>query len=910
MTQTQAKVQTVHMSSMRDPGWCVTDAVLADGGTVHIRPITPEDGPLLLAFHDRLSDDTIHLRFFSAHRHLQPAEVERFTRVDHVRRMALVAVLHQQIIAVARYDQVGPEEAEVAFVIEDAHQGRGLGTLLLEYLAAFARARGIRRFVADTLVDNMRMRNVFRDAGFVEQVRYEGGVVRVNLDIEPTEASTEAIEHRWQRAAARSVERILRPRSIAVIGASRERGTIGHEIFRNLLNGGFNGPVYPVHPTAPHVASVPAYSSVNAIPNPVDLAVVVVPAEHVLAVIEECGAKGVRGLVVISAGFAETGGAGAVAQKELVAAARGAGMRLVGPNCMGVINTAAGIGMNATFAPTPPIPGRLGFLSQSGGLGIAVLEEADRRRLGLSSFVSVGNKADVSGNDLLRYWQTDDGTDVILLYLESFGNPRQFARVARQVSRTKPIVAVKAGRTVAGSRAASSHTAALASPDVAVDALFAQTGVIRVDTLQELFEVAQVLSDQPLPAGRRVGIVTNSGGPGILAADACEANGLVVPELAAATQAALREFLSGAAGVRNPVDLVASGSASDYERTIRLLVADENVDAVVVVFTPPLVTEPDDVASAVAAVAAGATKPIIANFVSSQTAPEALTTSTCRVPCFAFPESAVRALARAAAYRSWRDRPAGRRPELSDVEPTAAKAAVQAALASSPEGGWLEPPGVADLLGAYRIALSPGRVADSPEEAVEAAADVGYPVVLKVTGPDLIHKSDVGGVRVGLRTPEEVLRAFRDMRSTIGERMDGVMVQPMAAPGVETLVGLIHDQSFGPLVVFGSGGTSVELFEDRSLRVLPLTDLDAAELVRSLRSSPLLFGYRGAPPVAVTALEDLLLRVGRLAEDIPEIAEMDLNPVIVSPSGVVAVDAKLRLAPAAGEDDPAVRRLR
>ena len=884
--------------------------MLADGGTVHIRPITPEDGAALLAFHARLSDETIHLRYFSNHPHLRPDEVEHFTHVDHDRRMALVGVLHGQIVAVARYEHIADDEAEVAFVVDDAHQGRGLGTLLLEHLAAFARTRGIHRFVADTLAGNSRMRNVFRDAGFVEHGHYEGGVVRVNLDIDPTEATMEVIHRRSNQAAVRSIERLLCPQSIAVVGASPRRGTIGHEIFRNLLNSGFNGPVFPVHPTARHIASVPAFPTVTAIPNPVDLAVIVVPADQVRGVIDECGAKGVRGLVVISAGFAETGTSGAAAQRDLVAAARGAGMRMVGPNCMGVINTAAGISMNATFAPTAPIPGRLAFSSQSGGLGIAVLEEADRRGLGLSSFVSVGNKADVSSNDLLRYWEQDDGTDVILLYLESFGNPRQFARIARAVSQTKPIVAVKAGRTVAGSRAASSHTAALASPDAAVDALFAQTGVVRVDTLEELFDVAQVLTDQPLPAGRRVGIVTNSGGPGILAADACEANGLVVPELTETTQAALRGFLSSAAGVRNPVDLVASGRPGDYEKTIRLLLDDDNIDAVLVLFTPPLVTQADDVAAAVATASEGAGKPIVANFLSSPSAPRSLTTATHRVPCYAFPESAVRALARATRYGQWRQRPTGARPELPDVRPTAARAVVQAALSRSPEGGWLDPPGVSDLLGAYGIPLSPSRVVATADEAVEAAGSLGYPVAVKAHGADLIHKSDVGGVRLGLNSPADVLRAFAAMRSTLGDRMQGVVVQPMAAPGVETIVGLIHDQSFGPLVLFGSGGTSVELFGDRTLRVLPITDVDASELVRSLRSSPLLFGYRGAPAVDVAGLEDLLVRVGRLAEDIPEIAEMDLNPVIVSPSGVVAVDAKLRLAAISGDDDPTVRRLR
>jgi acetyl coenzyme A synthetase (ADP forming)-like protein len=897
------------MSTTRDPGWCVTDAVLADGGTVHIRPITPEDSAALLAFHSRLSDETIHLRFFSNHRHLRPDEVDRFTHVDHVQRMALVAVLHDQIVAVARYDGIGADEAEVAFVVEDAHQGRGLGTLLLEHLAAFARTRGIHRFIAETLVGNRRMRGVFRDAGFVDHGQYDGGVVRVTLDIDQTEATLEAIDRRWNQAAVRSIERLLRPRSIAVVGASQRRGTIGHEIFRNLVNGSFNGPVYPVHPTAGHVASVAAYPFVTAIPDPVDLAVIVVPADQVQGAIDQCGAKGVRGLVVISAGFAETGRDGADNQAKLVAAARGAGMRMVGPNCMGVINTAAGISMNATFAPTAPIPGRLAFSSQSGGLGIAVLEEADRRGLGLSSFVSVGNKADVSSNDLLRYWQEDDGTDVILLYLESFGNPRQFARIAREVSRTKPIVAVKAGRTVAGTRAASSHTAALASPDAAVDALFAQAGVVRVDTLEELFDVAQVLTDQPPPAGRRVGIVTNSGGPGILAADACEANGLVVPELTATSQAALRGFLPTAAGVRNPVDLVASGSPADYEKAIRVLLEDDNIDAVLVLFTP-VVARADDVAAAVATASEGAGKPIIANFLSSPSASRSPSTATRRVPSFAFPESAVRALARAARYGQWRMRPAGARPELPDVRPTAARAVVQAALARSPRGGWLDPKGVIDLLGAYGIPLSPSRVVGTADEAVEAAASLGYPVAIKAIGADLVHKSDVGGVRLGLSSPDEVVQALTAMRSTLGDRMEGVVVQPMAAPGVETIVGLTHDPSFGPVVLFGSGGTSVELFEDRTQRVLPITDVDAAELVRSLRSSPLLFGYRGAAAVDVAALEDVLVRVGRLAEDVLEIAEMDLNPVIVSSSGVTAVDARVRLAAVTNDDDPTVRRLR
>jgi acetyl coenzyme A synthetase (ADP forming)-like protein len=894
-----------------DPGWCECDAVLADGGTVHVRPITPEDGPALVAFHTGLSQETVYLRFFSAHPKLSDNEVERFTHVDHDKRMALVATLRGRIIGVARYDrrEEGSEDAEVAFVVADEHQRRGIGTLLLEHLAAFARTRGIKRFCADTLPQNQPMQDVFRRAGFSEKAHFDQGIVNVWLDIEPSEATLEAIESRWRNAAARSIERLLCPRSVAVIGASRTRGTIGHELLRNLLSSGFAGPVYPVHPSARSVASVRAYPSVLAIPDEVDLAVVVVSSGQVLDVIDDCVAKGVKGVIVISAGFAEVGPDGGIAQQEMVAKARGAGIRVVGPNCMGLINTAAGVSLNATFAPVPPEPGRVAFSSQSGGLGIAVLEEAKRRGVGLSSFVSVGNKADVSGNDLLQYWQQDDGTDVILLYLESFGNPRRFARVARQVSRTKPIVAVKAGRTVAGSRAASSHTAALASPDTAVDALFAQTGVIRVDTLEELFDAAQMLSTQPVPAGRRIAIVGNAGGPGILAADACEAAGLEVPELSPKTQGRLRAFLHGAASVRNPVDMVASASPANFEQAVRAVLDDDGIDAVISVFIPPLVTEPDDVARAILAAAAGASKPVVANFLGMTEAPAPLAGENGRVPCYTFPEPAVRALAHACEYGEWLSRPTGTSPVFTDLKMAAARAVVQSALNEDSAGGWLDPGEVSALLAAYGVHLAETRSAHTAEEAVAAAEDVGYPVALKAASAQLLHKTDAGGVALSLGTPEAVREAFVVMESRLGDRMGGAVVQAMAPAGVETIVGVVHDPSFGPLVMFGTGGTAVELFGDRAFRILPLTDLDAAELVRSLRGSPLLFGYRGSPEVNAAALQDLLLRVGRLAEDIPEIAEMDLNPVIAWPGGAIAVDAKIRVARGGPETDPTVRML-
>ena len=887
------------------------DAVLADGGTVHVRPITPVDAGALEALHERLSDHSVYLRFFSVHPHLTEREVERFTTVDGDQRMALIATLRDHIVGVARYERSprNPEEAEVAFVVEDAHQGRGLGMLLLEHLAVYARSRGIRRFVAETLPQNRPMQEVFRRAGFVEKARFEDGIVRVELEIEPTEATVEAIERRWAAAAARSIERILNPRSVAVIGCGRRRGGIGHELLRNILATGFEGPVFPVNPSARSVASVPAYPSVSAIPGPIDLAVVVVPQAQVASVVEECAAREVKGLVVISAGFAETGPAGAAEQQELVRRARGAGMRIIGPNCMGIINTSPSVSLNATFAPVPPEPGRIALSSQSGGLGIAVLEEARRRHLGLSTFVSVGNKADVSGNDLLRYWETDPATDVIMLYLESFGNPRRFARVAREVSRTKPIVAVKAGRSQAGSRAASSHTAALASPDTAVDALFRQAGVIRVDTLEEMFDVARVLADQPIPAGRRVAVVGNAGGPGILAADACEAAGLLVPELSAGTQEQLRAFLPAEAGLRNPVDMVASASAADYEKALSIVMADDSIDAVLSIYIPPLVTRPVDVARAMVAAGDRSAKPLVANFLGLAEAPGELRQAAHPVPSFPFPEPAARALARACSYGEWRGRPAGRVIDPSALHPADAHTEVAAALAGSAGPAWLEPRAAEAVLRAYGIPTVQWRAATDPDSAAAAAAGIGFPVALKASGPDLVHKTDVGGVVLGLADGAAVRAAYATMAAAVGPAMTGAVVQAMAGTGVETVIGVVQDPSFGPLLMFGSGGTAVELYRDRAFRALPLTDTDAAELIRSTRGSPLLFGYRGSPPCATGALEDVLMRVGRLAEDLPEVVEMDLNPVIATPEGVMVVDAKIRVARPEPRPDPTLRRL-
>lgn len=893
------------------PDWAASDVVLADGSTARLRPITARDADALVRFHETLSADSIYMRFFSAHPHLSDREVTSFTRVDGTERMALVATRRDEIIGVARYDRLpeAPNQAEVAFVVGDAYQRRGIGTLLLEHLAAYARTRGIDVFVAETLSENGQMRDLFHRAGFAEVSRYDRGVVQVRMDINPSAEAVQTIESRSAAAAAQSIAGVLRPRSVAVIGAGRSRGGIGHEILRNILQGGFQGPVYPVHPTARSVASVRAYPNVVDISDEIDLAVVAVPHDQVEGVLADCTAKGIRAAVVVSAGFAETGPAGAEKQQQIVDQVRRGGIRLVGPNCLGVINTAPDVSLNATFAPIPPEPGNVAFSSQSGGLGIAVLEDARRRRVGLSSFVSVGNKCDISGNDLLQYWRQDPATDVILLYLESFGNPRRFARIAKEVSRNKPIVAVKAGRSPAGTRAASSHTAALATPDVAVDALFRQTGVIRVDTLAEMFDTAQILSSQPLPAGRRVAILGNAGGPGILAADACAAAGLEVPELSTETQRQLRSFLRPEAASHNPVDLVSSASATDYERALRILLVDEAVDAVLTIFVPPLVTSASEVAASISRAAEGSQKTIISNFLGMEEPPVELVSDSRVVPSFSFPEPAVWALARVCAYAEWRAKPEGHEAPRDETRAATGRQIIRSVLARNPSGAWMAPEGVERLLSAYGIATPRSEVVTSAGEAARTATEIGFPVAVKAVGPTLVHKSDIGGVSLNLGSSAEVRSAYSEMKRRLGKPMTGALVQEMIDSAVETVIGVTHDSSFGPLIMFGSGGTAVELFKDQSFRSLPLTDVDAAELVRSTRGSPLLFGFRGAPPANADALEQMLIQVASMAEDLPELAEMDLNPVMVTVTGAIVVDARIRVEPVQPAPDATLRRI-
>ena len=902
------------------PAQWASDVVLADGGTVHLRPICADDDDGLLALYERVSDESVYLRFFSPVPRVAAAQLVRLKSIDYRDHMAFVAVLGDDLVAVARYDRTSDGTAEVAFTVRDDQQGRGLGTLLLEHLAAVARANGITAFAADTLPHNRKMLSVLRDAGWETKRVFADGTIRVEFSIEPTDSSHAAMEGREQHSEAASIARILAPASVAVVGASRTPGTIGHELFRNLLTYGFTGPVYPVNPTATSVAGVRAYATVADIPDHVDLAIIAVAAPAVFEVVEQCARQGVRGLVVISAGFAEMKGGHAVDERAIVGFARHHGMRLIGPNCMGILNTNGDVRLHGTFAPIQPLAGRVGFSSQSGGLGIELIERAGRLGLGISSFVSIGNKADVSSNDLLQYWETDADTDVILLYLESFGNPRKFARLARRIARTKPIVAVKSGRTRAGRRAASSHTAALATPDDTVDALCRQAGVIRVDTLEELFDTARVLLHQPLPAGRRVAVLGNAGGPGILSADACAGAGLEVPELTDATQQRLREFLHPGAAVNNPVDLVASATAGHYERAIGVVLDDPGIDALLVNYVPPLRREHDDVARAIAAAvtaAAELSKPVVVCLLGQDGIAEGLQgrDGGRSVPSFAFPETAARALGRAADLADWRRRPEGVVPELPDVDLATARALVNRRLEDAggdPErtGVWLDTDDIEVLAGCFGIPLCPSRRAADVEAALAAADALGYPVALKAGSPALIHKTDAGGVRLGVRDADELKDAVNEMQARLGIGMGGAIVQAMVPTGVETIVGVVHDPSFGSIVMFGLGGTTAELLGDRAVRILPLTDIDAHDLVRSLRGSPLLFGYRGAPPAAVDRVEDMLLRVARMADELPEIAELDFNPVVVTEHAAVALDVKLRLAPVPTPIPPDLRRLR
>ncbi len=873
--------------------------VLNDGGTARLRPIRSGDADRLRAFHGRLSRETVYNRFFAYRPVLSDPDIARFTQVDHGDRVALVATLLDDIIGVVRYDRLpGTSDGEVAFVVEDVHQGRGLGPVLLEHLAAAGRERGVTRFVADTLPTNRAMLGVFRTAGFQVHRALADGYVELSFPISPTDSSVSVMRAREHRAEARSVQRLLAPRTVAVIGASREQGAPGHELLHSLLASGFRGEVFPVNPAATEVAGVKAYADVRDVPGPVDLALVAVPAAEVVDVVRACGVKGVHGLVVVSGGFADAGPQGRARLEEVVTLARSAGMRLIGPNAMGVVNTDPAVRLHATFAAGAPPAGRVGVFSQSGALAGSFLAEASRRSLGLSSFVSIGDRADVSGNDLLQYWRADERTEVVLLHLQGFGNPRKFARIAREVGRAKPVVALKSGHSQPG------------RSDAAVGALFASAGVVRVGSLAQLFEVAQLFALQPLPAGRRVAIVGNSSALAAMAADACLELGLELPELAEGSRERLRA-LTGTTQTVNPVDLGPFAGPDELRAALTVLCESGQVDAVIAVVVPPPRGRPEVVAGLGAALReASPALTVLASFLGVDGVPEGLAVpgegapGRGSIPSYASPEAAALALARAVDYAEWRARPEGEVPQLSRFDVEAARSRSQGL---PTDGAWLPQPEVAAVLAPLGLDIWPTAIVANADEAVAAAKELGWPVALKAVAEQWRHRLDVGAVRLGLSGPNELRAAFADVEGVVGP--GPLYVQPMAPPGVSTVVRLVHDPSAGPLLSLRLGGVAVDLLVDPVTRSLPLTDRDAAELVRSIRGHQLLTGLPGNPPADVEALEDLLLRVAQVGEALPEVAELVLDPVLVQRQGIAPLHVGLRLQQPGADPERGPRRL-
>ena len=883
-----------------------SEVVLRRGSTVRVRPAHDGDQQAIVDFYLGLSDRSRWTRFMSAWTGYDRF-AEQVTTPHGAERMDLLALAGPKVIAHAMYVTTEAGRAEVAFAVDDRYHGQGLATLMLGQLADAASSAGIDTFEAITLPENSSMLGVFRASGFDSAERFDPDGVEVRFPTELTPQARERFDQRDRLAAAAAVRAIVAPRSIAVIGASRDPSSIGAAVLHNIVEGGYQGSLYPVNPQADTLEGIACYRNVDAIGEDIDLGIIVVPAPAVVEVARRCGVKGARSLLVISAGFSETGPEGQRRQQELLDVCAAYGMRLVGPNCFGIINTDPDVRMNATFARSMPPPGPLGFLTQSGALGLSVIDHVRELGLGMSTFVSNGNKADISGNDLLSYWESDPRTEVVMLYLESFGNPRRFARIARQVGRAKPILVVKSGRSKAGARATGSHTGALlAASDLTVDALFQQSGVVRCDTINELFGTAMLMSKQPLPSGGRVAIVTNAGGLGILCADACEAEGLDVVEFDEELKATLRDFLQAGASATNPVDMIASATPDDYRRVIDAVASSGTADAIIAIYIPPRVTDPDAIARAIvdASTAIGASDaplPVLAVFMSD---PETTGRLREHVPTYAYPEEAARALGHAVRYARWRAQPHVERGRLADADERRAKDRIAAELDRGT--GWLPNDAIAELLDAYGIPRVAEVAAHSPDEAVERADALGYPVALKAVAPGLLHKTEHGAVATFLADAEEVRRSAERMSSHLVEAgfdVHGFVVQQMVPTGVEMLVGVATDPSFGPVVAVGAGGTTAEILGDIQVRLTPLHENDPIEMIRALRTSRLLDGYRGTPAVDVDSLVDVIHRIGAMVEAHPEIVELDCNPVVVTPQGAVVVDARVRIG------EPAARPL-
>lgn len=891
-------------------------SIRADGGLVRIRLAEPADRDALIELNARSSDRSLYLRFFAVNRPAADSYVDIELRPAGPDHQALVALIGPDMVGIAGYERApGSDEAEVALLIDDTHQHLGIGMLLLEHIAALAREAGLRRFVAETLAENYRMLRVFSKFGFAITRETEQGTVHITCSLMPDEAAIAAVDERERTADIASLAPLFAPRSLVVVGAGRRPRTVGHEILQSILHSGYTGAVFVVNRHADSILGQTSCETVEQLPQAVDLAIIAVPAVQVLDVVRACGRRGVRAIVLVTSGFGELGAQGRSAQDELVATARRYGMRLVGPNCLGLMNTDPAVRLDATFAPLPWVPGNLGLVSQSGALGIAVLKAAAAYGVGVSQFVSVGNKADVSGNDLLLYWEQDPRTRVIALYLESFGNPRKFARIARRVSRQKPILALKAGRSAAGQRAGLSHTAAAASSEVVVDAMFDQAGVLRMDSIEEILQVTQVLAAVPLPAGPRVAVIGNSGGPGILAADAAIAGGLTVPLLSDGATAALAAVAPGAASWSNPIDLGAAAQPPTVQAAIRLLLESDEIDAVIAVFADTLVADTTDVLTAIAAAAAvtAASKPVVVSLLGGDLRSVPVPGSSGSLPIFPFPEPAARALAVAHKYAVLRDRPIGGAVSLEGVARDDARSLVAELLVAGDEdanGRWLTAAESADILGCYGIRVCQQRIAESASDAAAVAEEIGFPVALKIARGDVVHKTERGGVALDLVDRRAVEDAYSRVVAGCGDGDPRVVVQQMIPAGTELIVGAVQDPQFGPVVMLGAGGVLSDILADRSFRIMPLTDTDAAGMIDGLRMAPLLDGFRGRPVVSRDAVRDLLHRVAALVDDLPQVAELDLNPVVCIGSDLIVVDAKIRLRAAVARTDPLIRQLR
>lgn len=879
------------------PAHWEADVLLKDGRTAHLRPIHPSDADALVEFYELVSAQSKYYRFFAPMPNLSARELKRITHVDHHSRVCFVLLVAEKIIAIGQYEGIAEDRAEVAFLVQDAHQGRGIGQLLLEHLAQAGRESGITRFEAQVLPDNKAMVQVFREMGYRIVSGWEEGALNFHFDIKSTNTAIGVMVAREHRFEAASIAAFLNARSVAIIGASRRADTVGSQLVRNLVLGDYAGRVYVVNPSAESVAGMPAYPSVNDIPDDVEVAIVAVPAETVKDVVIDCAAKGVHGLVVISSGFAETGDEGRKRQRHLVGLARSYGLRLIGPNALGVINTSREVSLNASLAPVMPPRGRAGFFCQSGALGTAILEKVRNRGLGLSTFVSAGNRADVSGNDLLQYWEEDDATEVVLLYLESIGNPRKFSRIARRVSQRKPIVAVRSGRATQG--VPMGHAVRqIAAPPAAVDAMFRQAGIIQVDSLDEMFDVAQLLAHQPLPRGSRVAIVGNSDALGLLAVDAAAAHGLPVSSVQS---------------------LGPTADADDFEEALDAAIDNTEVDAVIAVYVPPLDAPGVDVAQVLAAVGEQSDKPLVSSFLGREGVPELLrvpdhagnTAGRGSVPSYPGVEAAVQALAKVMDYVDWLSRGDTGPEPIEGSDPEAAAEFVEDLLDQAPEGRALELDEVSKLLGLYGIELWKPVAVASLADAISAGDELGWDVILKATAEHYRHRPDLAHVWRNIDSEAEMTNAWVSLGETLSDPDKAAfVVQRNAGPGVPVSVTGLEDPLFGPAIAFGVAGPLTELVGDRVYAIPPLSVLDSVETVRKIKAAPLLFEYRGTAPVNVESVEDLLRKVGQLKEDLPQVKQIDIDLAQAGADEVFVLTASVVIEPVADpRSDHFVRRL-